>query len=231
MKFAQFTICGFLLTLSAGAQTAATPAAAQTTPSTTSSSAPATPSKPMVLSTPDGDTVKGPEHPLTLEQMKELYVAMGYDKTIDQNLQTMITMQKTRAPYIPTDFWDDLDSSFKKIDYPTALLDVYKKYLSTDDAAKLIEFSKTEAGKHFLENLPDVSRQVAIAIQRQQQQTGLQVQARHKDEMEAAIKKYQEEHAPKAPATPPASGTTPATPGASSAPATTPAPASKTPNN
>ena len=165
--------------------------------------APATASKPMVLTTPDGD-VKGPEHPLTLDQMKTLYVAMGYDKTIDQNLQTMITMQKARAPYIPTDFWDDLDTSFKKIDYPTALLDVYKKYLSTDDAAKLIEFSKTDAGKHFLENLPDVSRQVAIAIQKQQQQTGLQVQARHKDEMEAAIKKYQDEHAPKAPATPPA---------------------------
>ena len=144
----------------------------------------------------------GPEHPLTLDQMKVLYVSMGYQKTIDDNLQNMITTQKTRAAFIPEDFWDDLESSFKKIDYPTALLEVYKKYLSTEDAAKLIDFSKTEAGKHFLENLPETSRQVTMAIQKQQQATGMQVQARHKDEIDAALKKYREEHAPKPAPTP-----------------------------
>ena len=71
----------------------------------------------------------------------------------------------------------------------------------------MIDFSKTEAGKHFLERLPETSRQVTMAIQKQQQQTGMQVQARHKDEIDAALKKYREEHAPKPAPTP--AGTTP----------------------
>ena len=166
--------------------------------------------------------VKAPEHPLTLDQMKVLYSAMGYEKTINDNLEKMISTQKARAAFIPTDFWDDLDSSFKKIDYPTALYDVYKKYLSTDDAAKLIDFSKTPAGEHFFDTMPETSREAMMAIQKQQQTTGQQVQARHKDEIDAALKKYREEHAPKPAPTP--AGTTPAAPSGSSTPAATPAP-------
>jgi hypothetical protein len=237
MKFLQSALYGLILTVTAAAQTATPPSSTSTpvspkaaTPQSSSAqSSTSQPSSP-AISTLGGDEVKGPEHPLTLDQMKVLYVAMGYDKTIDQNLQNMITTQKARAPFIPVDFWDDLDSSFKKIDYPTALLDVYKKYLSTEDAAKLIDFSKTEAGKHFLESLPDTSRQVTAAIQKQQQQTGMQVQARHKDEIDAALKKYREEHAPKPAPTP--AGTTPATPSGSSAPgagAAKPAASSTTP--
>jgi hypothetical protein len=227
MKFLQCAVCGFLLTVTAAAQMApASPSTATPKPATAQSAAPASSPK---ISTLGGDEVKGPEHPLTLDQMKVLYVAMGYDKTISQNLQNMITMQKTRAPFIPTDFWDDLDTSFQKIDYPTALLDVYKKYLSTDDAAKLIDFSKTEAGKHFLETLPETSREATMAIQKQQQQAGMQVQARHKDEIDAALKKYRDEHAPK-PAPTPAGTAAPATPSGSGAPAATPSkPATTTP--
>jgi hypothetical protein len=236
MKFVQFAVCSLALTAAAAAQMATPPPAA---------SAPAaSPSPAPQITSLGGDAVKGPEHPLTLDQMKVLYVAMGYDKTIDQNFKQMLTMQKTRAPFIPTDFWDDLDSSFSKIDYSSALLDVYKKYLSTDDAAKLIDFSKTEAGQHFLQTLPETTREAQMAIQKQQQTTGQAVQARHKDELDAAIKKYREEHAPKpAPSlgaptpapgaaptssTPPASGSSatpakPATPPASTTPpATTP---------
>jgi hypothetical protein len=175
------------------------------------------------MTTLDGDEVKGPEHPLTLDQMKVLYQAMGYEKTINENLERMITMQKARASFIPEDFWDDLQSSFQKIDYPTALYDVYKKYLSTEDAAKLIDFSKTTAGQHFFETMPATSRESMIAIQKEQQTTGQQVQARHRDEIEAALKKYREEHAPKPAPTP--SGTTPAAPSGSSAPAPATAPA------
>jgi hypothetical protein len=215
MKFLQSTLCGFLLTIPAVAQTAA-PAPTQSTPA---------------ISSLSGDTVKGPDHPLTADQMKVLYAAMGYDKTIDQNIKAMLSMQKSRAPFIPTDFWDDLDTSFHKIDYSTALLDVYKKYLSTDDAAKLIEFSKTEAGKHFLESMPATSREVSLAVQKEQQTVGQEVQARHKDELDAAIKKYRDEHQPKpapslggpnppssGPSAPPASGTTSTPPASSSTP-------------
>jgi hypothetical protein len=219
MKFLQCALCGFVLTLSANAQTAPTTPSTATTPAQAPASQTATPK----MSTLGGDDVKAPEHPLTPDQMKVLYEAMGYQKTIDDNLGKMIAMQKQRAAFIPEDFWDDLQSSFQKIDYSGALYDVYKKYLSTEDAAKLIDFSKTTAGQHFFDTLPATSREALMAIQKEQQTTGQQVQARHKDEIDAALKKYREEHAPKP--TPAPSGATPASPSGSTTPSTTPAPA------
>jgi len=215
MKYLQSAFCGFLLTVTAAAQTAS-PTQASPTP-------PKPPTSPQIT-TLGGDAVKGPEHPLTLDQMKVLYVAMGYDKTIDQSLGSMLAMQKSRASFIPEDVWDDLDSSFKKIDYVPALLDIYKKYLSTEDAAKLIDFSKTEAGKHFLESLPATTREVAQAVQKEQQTVGQEVQARHKDEIQAAVKKYQEERQQKA--APSLSGPTQGAPAGSGA--TSPGPSSGT---
>ena len=229
MKYLQSAFFGFLLTVTAAAQTATTlsPQGAPVTV-TVQSSAPAVKpqtSTPPQISSLGGDTVKGPEHPLTLDQMKVLYVAMGYDKQVaemDANREKMIAQNKTQNPYMPNAVWDDLDSSFKKVDYETAIYDVYKKYLSTEDAAKLIEFSKTEAGKDYFANAATLTRESMIAMQRQQQQVGQQVQARHKDEIEAAMKKFQEERQKAAAAqTPGGSGT--AAPGGSS---TTASPAS-----
>ncbi len=230
MKFLQSALYGFLLTVTAAAQTAptspstATPKAATPQAATPQAATPqATTPK---ISGLDGEAaVKGPEHPLTLDQMKVLFVALGYDKQVadmDANREKMIAQNKTRNPYMPESVWDDLDASFKKVDYQTALYDVYKKYLSTDDAAKLIEFSKTEAGKNYFANAATLNRDSAMAIQRQQQQVSQEVQARHKDEIDAAMKKYRDEHAPKPNPTP--AGTTPATPSGSSTPAATPAP-------
>jgi hypothetical protein len=234
MKLLQYAVCVFSLTLAAAAQSAQ-PNTAPAQPA----APPAAAAKPMQLSGLDGDTVKGPEHPLTLEQMKELYVAMGYDKLFDQNRTQMLTAQKARMPFIPQDVWDDLDATSAKVDYPAAFLGVYKKYLSTEDAAKLIEFAKTPAGKAFLANLPAISRETNAAVQKQQQDVSGQVQGRHKDELEAAFKKYQEEHQPKpAPSLGPTSGAAPpatakpSTPATTAAPATPPAnPPSTTPNN
>jgi hypothetical protein len=221
MKVAQYAICGIFLTLTAAAQTATPPSApASATP-------PAAAAKPH-LTTLGGDAVKGPEHPITAEQAKTLYEAMGYQKWLDHNLETMIASGKARNPMVPVAFWDDLNSSFGKIDYATIVFDVYKQYLSTEDAAKLIEFSKTEAGKHYFESVPATSQEVQQAIQRTQGKIGQETQMRHKDEIQAAIKKYQEEHAPK-PA-PTLGSPTPAAPSGSTAPAATPAaPAPATP--
>jgi hypothetical protein len=222
MKFLQSAICGFFLTVAAAAQTA-TPAPATTAPK------PATPSP---ISSLGGDAPKGPEHPLTLDQMKIIYSAMGYDTIFDQSRILMISRLKQSRPFIPDDVWDDLDSSSKKADYVGAFYDVYKKYLSVDDAAKLIDFSKTPEGKVFLTNLPAISGESAAAVQKVQQQVGQEVQARHKDELDAAMKKYREEHAPKpapslgAPTPGSSSGSgAPAGSGSSSAPAASPAPA------
>jgi hypothetical protein len=230
MKFLQCALCGFLLTVTAAAQMApTTPSTAATKPATAQS---VTPSTSPQISTLGGDAVKAPEHPLTLDQWKVLYAALGYEKQVadlDANREKMIAQNKTRNPYMPDAVWEDLDSSFKKVDYQTSLYDVYKKYLSTEDATKLIEFSKTEAGKDYLANAAALNRDSAMAIQRQQQQVSQEVQARHKDEIEAAMKKARDEHAPKAAPTP--AGTAPGPSGASApAPTATPVkPATTTP--
>jgi hypothetical protein len=244
MKFLQCALSGFLLSLTAAAQTAA-PSAPAATPKTTTPQA-ASPSTTPKISTLGGDEAKGPEHPLTLDQMKALFVAMGYDKQVadmDANREKMIAQNKTRNPYMPTAVWDDLDASFKKVDYETALYDVYKKFLSTDDAAKLIEFSKTEAGKDYFANAAVLTRDSTMAINRAQQEVSQQVQARHKDEIEAAMKKFRDEQQQKqkaaAPSLGPVSPSAPPAPGAAAPapapakPATPPAapPASTTPQN
>ena len=229
MKFAQYAACGIFLTLTAAAQTATTPSASPNAPSQSApSTTPATSPK---LSTLGGDSVKGPEHPLTPEQSKELYIAMGYQKTLEENRTQQLAAQKARAPFIPQDVWDDFDATSAKVDYPTAFYDVYKKYVSTDDATKLIEFANTPAGKSFFDNSPVINRETAQAIQKAQQSVGAEVQARHKDEIEAAVKKYREEHAPKpAPSLGPTTGPNTGSPSGSAAPSgtttpsTTPAP-------
>jgi len=221
MKYLQSAFCGFLLTITAVAQTAA-PA-----PASPSTAKPATPPQ---ITTLGGDPVKGPEHPLTLDQMKEIYVAMGYDKIVEQNRTAMAAQRKSRPSFVPQDVWDDFDTTSDKIDYPADLLPVYAKYLSTEDAAKLIDFAKTEAGKTFLENIPELSGATFQAMQQQQRKVGEEVQARHKDELDAARKKYQEEHAPKptptlgAPSSAPSGSS--ASPAASSGSSTSAAPAS-----
>jgi len=213
MKFAQYAVCGIFLTLAASAQTATPPPAA---------SKPALPAAPK-LTTLGGDAVKAPEHPLTPEQSKELYIAMGYQKNLEDNRVQQLAAQKARAPFIPQDVWDDFEATSAKVDYATAFYDVYKKYISTEDAAKLIEFAKTPAGKDFFDNSPALNRDTVQAIQKAQQQVGQEVQARHNDEIQAAVKKYREEHAPK-----PAPSLSSPTPGAASGtatPSTTPTPA------
>ena len=104
-------------------------------------------------------------------------------------------------------------------------------YIVVPGVAKLIEFAKTPAGKSFFDNSPVINRETAQAIQKAQQSVGAEVQARHKDEIEAAVKKYREEHAPKpAPSLGPTTGPNTGSPSGSAAPSgtttpsTTPAP-------
>ena len=112
MKFLQCALCGFLLTVTAAAQTApASPSTTTPKPATSQATSPA-------ISGLDGEAaVKAPEHPLTLDQMKVLYVALGYDNQIAEmnaNRDKMIAQNKTRNPYMPTAVWDDLDASSRK---------------------------------------------------------------------------------------------------------------------
>ena len=80
------------------------------------------------------------------------------------------------------------------MDVDTPSVAIYQKYLSTEDAAKIIEFYKTPAGKNYVEAQPALVNELQQSTLKQGQQTFQAAMERHKTEIEAAEKKYQADH-------------------------------------
>jgi hypothetical protein len=161
-----------------------------------------------------------PAHPITLEQTRELLTLMDYKKMEQNNWSQMIAMNKQAAPFIPQDVWTDVQTNINAIDYPSLMQPIYAKYLSTEDAAKALEFYRTPAGKRVLEAFPPMLGESVGAAQQKGRQVGRDAIDKHRPEIEAAQKKYQAEHAPPAGSTTPGAGA----PSAPASPSTTPAP-------
>jgi hypothetical protein len=166
-----------------------------------------------------------PLHPITLEQTRELLDLMGYKKMEQTNWSQMIAMNKQAAPFIPADVWADVQTGIDGIDYPNLMQPIYAKYLSTEDAAKALDFYRTPAGKRVLQAFPPMLGESVGAAQQKGRQVGRDAIDKHRPEIEEAQKKYQAEHAPPAGSTGPGAGASPspASP-APASPSTTPAP-------
>ena len=231
MKFFPSAVCGFLMVLpltagSAFAQSSATsssPSASRTqsAPSApTSHAGPTAAERSIAPLTPGAPTP--PAHPITTEQTRELLDLMGY-KTIEQNnWSQMIAMNKQAAPFIPNDVWTDVQSNINGIDYTALMQPIYAKYLSQEDAAKALVFYSTPEGKRVLQAMPPMLGESVAATQKKGREVGRDAIEKHRPEIEAAQKKYQEEHAPK-----PAPGAS--TPGGSTPGAASPGPGASTP--
>ncbi len=166
-----------------------------------------------------------PAHPLTAAQAHELMQLTGTDK-IKQHLvdNVMAYTQRAFPPFVPADVRTDVETSLEKMDVETPTVATYQRYLSTEDAGKIIDFYKTPAGKDLLATTPPLMSELQQATLKQGQATFQSVMERHKTEIEAAEKTYQAEHkqptlggplGPTAP-TPGAHGST--SPGGSTAP-------------
>jgi uncharacterized protein len=209
MRNATLALCCFLI---AGPVLAQQPAAhpSSAAPSASSASEPQTPPP--------------PAHPLTDEQAKQMLEMTGANDIKKQLTQGMTNYFRQSMPFIPKDVMDDLDQSLDKLDMQTPIIAVYKQHISQDDADAIIAFYKTPAGKDMIEVMPGIMRQSQQLGLQMGRQTAQEVINRHRPEIEAAAKQYQQEHEPKAPSlnTP---GTQQSTP-----PASTPAkPATTTP--
>ena len=167
-----------------------------------------------------------PAHPITLQQTRELLDLMNYKQIEENNWAQMIAMNRRAAPFIPEDVWTDVQSNINAIDYPGLIQPIYAKYLSQEDAAKALAFYSTPAGKRVLQSFPPMLGESVAAVQQKGRQAGREAIEKHRPEIEAAQKKYQEEHAPK---TSPAPGTPSTTP-APASPSTTPPPSTKPQN-
>ncbi len=220
MRKALIGLTPLIFSLAACSQSTPKPAAPAATP------APATatgaPQKAGMASTSE---IAPPANPITDPQVHELMGLTGTDKLKEQ-LTEYIMRNFQQAPFMPKDVIDDMHTSLEKTDVDSAAAATYKKYLSTDDAANIIAFYKTPAGKDLIKATP----QIMSEVQRNAMQTGQQVARavieRHRPEIEAAQKAYQAQHAPPtlAAPTPAAPGAKAPAPSAPATPATTPKP-------
>lgn len=171
-----------------------------------------------------------PAHPITLAQTRELLDLMDYKKIEDSNWSQMISMNKQAAPFIPEDVWTDVQSNVSGIDYPTLMQPIYAKYLSQEDAEKALVFYRTPAGKRVLQSMPPLLGESVAASQQKGRQLGRDAIEKHRPEIEAAQKKYQEEHPQQGAPGSGSAGPGQSAPGQSASPSPTPAPATPPPS-
>lgn len=154
-----------------------------------------------------------PAHPLTAAQAHQLMTLTGTAR-IKENLVEEINQyfEQRLPPNVPADVKTDLNSSLEKMDIDTPTVATYQKYLSTEDATKAIAFYETPSGKALLKATPLLLKEVQQTALQTGQTTVKGVLDRHRPEIEAAVKQYQQQHAP------PPSLNSPASPGGSAAP-------------
>lgn len=184
MRNAVLALCSFALLGSALAQqTPSSSTAPAKAPAASSSSAPA--------------GAQAPANPLTDAQAKQMLQMTGALEMKEQLLHSVMNYFRTSMPFMPKDVSDDLEQSFGKLDLETPIIAIYKQHISASDADAIIAFYKTPAGKDMIQAMPEImqqSQQVGLQLGRK---TAQEVVERHRPEIEAAAKQYQQEHAPK----------------------------------
>jgi len=123
--------------------------------------------------------------------MQDLTGAEAMKKRIVANA---MQFYKSQFPaYVPQDVIEDLDKSLENADLESHAAEIYPKYISTEDATKIIEFYKSPAGQRMIAAQPYMMTEMQRSAVQVAQQTARDVMTRHKDEIEAAQKKYIEE--------------------------------------
>jgi hypothetical protein len=161
-------------------------------------------------STAQAGAPPAPLHPITTVQVHELMHLTGTDMLKDRLVDNILSyFQRVFPPFIPQDVRDDLKSSLNKMDVDTSTVAVYKRYLSTEDATKIIAFYSTPAGKALLKVDPLILGDIQHAALEQGQATVKEVIERHKAEIQAAQKTYEDQHKSAAPSLGPPVAPTP----------------------
>jgi hypothetical protein len=185
MRLLQTAACAVILSAAAyGQQTAA--------PSAPKAASPA--QQPTQPAQPQAPVIPPPAHPITADQIKEMQVLTGaadIKKRIVAN--AMQYYRRMFPPYIPQDVIDDLGKSLESADLESPAAQIYPKYISTEDAAKIIDFYKSSAGQNLLKAQPYMMTEMQRSAAEVAQQTAREVMERHKAEIEAAGQKYMQQ--------------------------------------
>jgi uncharacterized protein len=137
-----------------------------------------------------------PDHPVTPEQVREILNLTGALDVKQQMLDGLLPHVKTMLPYMPQSVLDDIQRSMAIADFDGAVIRAYQKRLSTEEAAQIIAFLRTPAGRKMASVLPQVQDEGQQAGAELGQQVMLEVIRRHQAEIEAAKKRYQQEQTP-----------------------------------
>jgi len=137
---------------------------------------------------------RAPEHPVTAAQVYEILQVTGTDTLRRQMLDGMLPYLKQMMPYLPADVVADFQQSLGTADFQGAMVRSFQQHLSTEDAAEIIAFYKSPAGKHMIAVMPKVLDEGQQAGSELGQQVMFEVIQRHKDEIDAAAKTYHEAH-------------------------------------
>src|ERR1700742_3867659 len=140
MKIFQMTACVMALSTCACAQQASTPAAH-----------PATTAPAHSASANEAPSIPPPANPITAAQIKEMEQVTGV-KDMQKHIVAS-AMQYYRSqfpPFVPQDVIEDLSKSLENADLNAQATTVYPKYVSMEDAAKIIEFYKTPTGQRMI---------------------------------------------------------------------------------
>ena len=140
-----------------------------------------------------------PEHPVTAEQVYEILSLTHTDVVRRQMLDDMLPYLKRMMPYLPADVMGDLQQSLGAVDYQGAMVQAFQQHLSTEDAAQMIAFYRSPAGRHMTAVMPQILEAGEQAGGTLGQQIMFQVIQRHKDEIDAAAASYRQQHPVAAP--------------------------------
>jgi hypothetical protein len=141
-----------------------------------------------------------PAHPATVAQVREIMELTGGENVKQQMLDGLLPHMAEMLPYLPQDVVADIRQSLEIADFDAAVVRSYQAHLSTEDAAQIIAFFHTAAGKRMVGTFPEIQSEGQQAGAELGQQVMLEVIQRHQDEIQTAKQKYQKEHAEAAPA-------------------------------
>jgi len=135
-----------------------------------------------------------PAHPVTPAQVYEILKLTGTDTLKREMLDGLLPHVKQAMPYMPADVVEDLRRSLGTADFEGAMVRSFQQHLSAEDAADIISFYQSPAGKRMIAVMPNILDEGREAGSELGQQVTIEVVERHRDEIDAASKSYREGH-------------------------------------
>lgn len=140
-----------------------------------------------------------PKHPVTTAQVYEILRLTGTDPMRRQMVDEMLPYLKKMMPYLPDDVAVDIETSLKSADFQGAMVRSFQQHLSQEDAAAILAFYKSPAGKRMIGVMPQILNEGEDAGSALGQEVMFQVIQRHKAEIDEAGAQYRAAHPEVAP--------------------------------